>query len=128
MPGQQGKHFSAEVARFENEVELGEGLATFIEIHSAGISSGLWRSKLEMLGRLNREGWGADRLRFYYSGMAWELLSEKYAPSWQGSGWRSMVCVVAEALGQTPDPDRHPYPEIDFREILARYDTEVRLR
>ena len=119
---------SAEVACFEDEVELGEGLATYIEIHSAGASSSLWRSKLQMLDKVNRNAWGADRLRFYCSGMAWALLCDRYAPLWQRSGWRPMAHMVAEAMGHTADMERNTYPEMDFREILARHEIEARKR
>ena len=114
-----------EVAEFEDEVELGEGLATYIEIHSAGPSSGLWRSKVRMLERLNRDGWGADRLRFYYSGMAWGLLCDRYAAGWQRSGWRPMAHILAESIEHSPDPGRRSYPGLEFSRILSRHELDA---
>lgn len=119
---------TAEVACFEDEVELGEGLATYIEIHSAGTCSDLWISKVRTLDRLNRNGWGADRLRFYYSGMAWGLLCDRYAPGWQRSSWRPMAHILSESLGHTPDPHRRSYPGMDLDEMLSRHEREARNR
>lgn len=116
------------VARFEDEVELGEGLATYIEVKTAGPDSALWQGKVEALNKLNRNAWGSDRLRFYYSGMAWALLAERYAPEWQQREWEPLAGLVAAALGHAPDGQRRQFPGIVFSEILARQEQEAKLR
>lgn len=114
-----------DVAAFENETELGEGLATYVEIKTAGPDSHLWQSKLNTLAKLNKNAWGADRLRFYYSGMAWALLCDRYAPGWQRGAWRPLADIVAEAVGYAPSPERRQFPSLDFGEILARHEQEA---
>jgi len=115
---------TAELATFENEIELGEGLATYIEIKTAGPSSKLWNSKVQVLQKLNNNAWGADRLRFYYSGMAWALLCDRYAENWQTKGWRTLADIVAEAINYTPI-HRGKYPGIDFDALLTKHQVEA---
>jgi hypothetical protein len=117
-----------DVAVFEDETELGEGLATYVEIKTAGPGSHLWQSKLNILTKLNKNAWGADRLRFYYSGMAWALLCDIFAPDWQRGGWRPLAGIVAEAVGHVPEPERRQYPGHDFAAVLARQEGEAEER
>lgn len=119
---------SAEVATFEDETELGEGLATYVEIKTAGLGSQLWQGKLNLLQKINRNGWGADRLRFYYSGMAWALLCDRYAPDWQRGEWRPLVNIVAEAIGHVPNTKEREYPTLDFDMVLAKHELEAAAR
>ncbi|MDD4658661.1 MAG: hypothetical protein PHW26_06450 [Eubacteriales bacterium] len=114
-----------DVAAFENETELGEGLATYVEIKTAGSGSHLWQSKLNTLAKLNKNAWGADRLRFYYSGMAWALLCDRYAPGWQRGAWGTLADIVAEAVGHVPNPERPQYTSLDFAEFFARQEREA---
>lgn len=114
-----------DVAAFEDETELGEGLATYIEIKTAGPASKLWKTKVKTLAKLNKNAWGADRLRFYYSGMAWALLCDRYAPGWQRGAWRTLADIVAEAVGHAPNPKRREYPGLDFATVLARHEREA---
>jgi hypothetical protein len=116
------------IARFEDEVELGEGLATYIEVQTAGSNSSLWPAKVEALNKLNRNAWGSDRLRFYYSGMAWALLADRYASGWQQREWEPVAAIVAEALGHAPDHRRRQFPGLVFKEILSRQEQEAQLR
>lgn len=116
---------SHEVAVYEDETELSEGLATYVEIRSAGPGSELWRTKVGALTKLNKGGWGGDRLRFYYSGLAWALLADRWAPGWQGKKWRPLADIVAEAIGYGPSPDRREFPGLDFHEILGRQEKEA---
>lgn len=117
-----------DVATFEDETELGEGLATYIEIKTAGPASDLWSSKLSLLQRINKNAWGADRLRFYYSGMAWALLCDQYVPDWQTGGWRTLAGIVAEAIGHSPDSLRRDYPIVAYQDILDRQQREGKER
>lgn len=117
-----------EVAGFEDETELSEGLATYVEIRSAGPASRLWQAKVGNLPKLNKEGWGADRLRFYYSGMAWGLLCDRWAPGWQRGKWRPLMGIVAAAVAHSPDPRRRQFPGIDFAEIQQRQAKEAKER
>ncbi|MGI6343626.1 MAG: hypothetical protein ACOX18_00970 [Bacillota bacterium] len=119
---------STDVAAYEDAVELSEGLATYIEIKTAGPGSRLWNNKLEVLHRLNKNAWGADRLRFYYSGMAWGLLCDRYAPGWQRAGWRPAAELVAAALQHAPDPGRRDFPGHDFSALLERHQRETEQR
>ena len=116
---------SKELATFEDEVELGEGLATYIEIISVGRDSKLRKAKIETLQKLNTNAWGADRLRFYYSGMAWALLCDKFAPGWQEKGWRTLADVVGDGLDYTPNPQAKDFPGFNFSKILARHQQEA---
>lgn len=122
------KLLSTEVATFENEVELGEGLATYVEIRCAGHNSTPWNSKIQSLQKLNKKAWGADRLRFYYSGMAWALLCDKYAENWQTRGWRTLAKIVAEAINYKPDPVNRNFPGLDFPAIFSRHEKEAEER
>lgn len=117
-----------DVATFEDETELGEGLATYIEIKTAGPASKLWKSMLSLLQKINRNGWGADRLRFYYSGMAWALLCDRYAPDWQTGGWRPLSGVVAEAIGHSINSLRRDFPVYDYQAIYPRQQQEAKGR
>lgn len=119
---------SGEVAIFENEVELGEGLATYIEIKSAGKDSIQWKSRIQLLRGLNKDAWGADRLRFYYSGMAWALLCDRYADSWQTKGWRPQAELVAKAIKHCPDPNTRVFSGFEFSSVLARHEKEAEER
>ena len=114
-----------DVAAFENETELGEGLATYVEIKTAGPASNLWQAKVKTLAKLNKNAWGADRLRFYYSGMAWALLCDRYAPGWQRGAWRTLADLVAEAVCHVPNPEQRQYPSLDFAAVLARHEREA---
>ena len=114
-----------EVAGFEDSTELCEGLATYVELQSAGPDSQLWQTKVSALNRLNTKAWGADRLRFYYSGMAWGLLLDRWAPGWQKGPWRPLAGIVAEAMGHTSDSLRQAFPGLDFEEILVRQEREA---
>lgn len=114
-----------DVAAFEDETELGEGLATYIEIKTAGPASKLWQTKVKTLAKLNKNAWGADRLRFYYSGMAWALLCDRYAPGWQRGAWRTLADIVAEAVGHAPNPERRKYTSHDFSAVLDRHEREA---
>jgi hypothetical protein len=119
---------SSELEIFEDETELGEGLATYIEIKSAGSASKLWRTNLGYLQKINKEGWGADRLRFYYSGMAWALLSDQYAEGWQTTEWRVMADIVAEAIGHISDPLRRHFPLFNYDQIFQSQQQEAWVR
>lgn len=113
-----------DVALFEDETELGEGLATYIEIRSGGPTSSLWQEKIELLLKLNKNAWGAERLRFYYSGMAWALLCDRFAPGWQLQPWQSLAGIVAKAISHIPVLNRRHFPGLEFAGILSRQKKE----
>jgi len=117
-----------DIADFENEVELGEGLATYIEITSAGPGSSLWQAKVNKLTEINKNAWGADRLRFYYSGMAWALLCDQLTEDWQNRGWHTLADIVAEAILHSPEPARRQFPGLEYNGILSRHRQEARER
>lgn len=118
----------ASIREYEDGTELGEGLATYIEVRSAGTGSRLREEKVNALLQLNRQAWGADRLRFYYSGMAWALLCDQLVPAWQQAGWQPMAGMMTEALNHPVAPDRQNYPGLDFASILKRQQQQAQQR
>lgn len=117
-----------ELVNYENEVEQSEGIATYIEIISAGPGSDLWNFKLAFLKKLNKDAWGADRLRYYYSGMAWSLLCDQLAPDWQEKEWRAPAAILCETLEYKPNPQSRDYPGLNFAELLRKHQLDAAKR
>lgn len=67
-------------------------------------------------------------MRFYFSGMAWALLCDRYAPGWQEAGWRTLADFVSEALNYRPSPDRRSFPGVDSTELQTRHCREAKER
>ncbi|NLY54650.1 MAG: hypothetical protein GX060_08585 [Firmicutes bacterium] len=114
---------TAELRAYENNNELHEGLATYIEIRAAGLAGEVGRRNLDYLAKCNCRGWGASRMRFYYSGMAYGLLADSLA-----AGWQQVTDVekthpaelLAAALGHQANSERRQFTPLDFAEIYAQ--------
>ena len=112
---------------WENQNELSEGLSTYTEMVVSQRDSIVWDANISKLRRINRKGFGVERQRFYFSGMAYGLILDQLVPSWQEEvtrGKNSLQGLLAEYLGYTPRPERREFGPVDFSDILARQQRE----
>lgn len=119
-----GVKASRDLAEYEDYNELHEGLAVYIEMQVLKPGDKRWNNNVAKLQRLNHDGWGAERLRFYYSGMAYGLLCDSYAPGWHKQvleHWTSPASILAHALNYQPNPENRSYSTIDFDRLLCQH-------
>lgn len=114
---------SPTLREYEDHAELNEGLAVYVGMISAGIESTRGEKNLNCLLRLNKDGWGASRQRFYYSGMAYALLCHFFSSNWQEEitkSYTSPYKILARSLNYQPQPGEKIIPHDEFSSILSR--------
>ncbi len=122
---------SPELRGYEDGNEYNEGLAVYVELQAqeqGGPNRQLW---LDDLATANQNGKGADRARFYGSGMAYGLLLDRYYPDWQTAimrDWPALSTALAKAVYYTPDPNCRDFKGMDFPLVLAQQEKDATAR